>query len=110
MLRSGSNSVAAVLVAAVIGAAMIFLVSYLFFVVAKLAHSGNIPVQSAIGATGSVYLTIPAHRSGQGKVQVVVEGSKIELKAMTDGEKIATGESVTVRELSGGDIVIVDKA
>jgi hypothetical protein len=109
MVRSAAPPVASILVSVLIGLVMMFVVSFLFYLVSRLVHSGNIATSSAVGATGIVYLTIPQHRTGFGKVTVVVGGSKVELKAMTDGKAVATGESIKVTALIGGDMLLVEK-
>jgi hypothetical protein len=86
-----------------------FIVSFLFYLISKLVHSGNVSIKSAIGATGNVYLPVPEKKSGAGKVNVVVEGKKIEYKAMTKGKKILTGESIKVIGLVNKEIVLVEK-
>ncbi|MBN1758152.1 MAG: hypothetical protein JW863_07540 [Chitinispirillaceae bacterium] len=109
MVKSSAPPVASILVAALIGLVMMFVVSFLFYLVSRLAHSGTIATGAAVGATGTVYLTIPKNRSGSGKVTAVVGGAKVEFKAMTDGEELVTGESIKVMELIGGDVLLVEK-
>jgi membrane-bound ClpP family serine protease len=59
--------------------------------------------------TASVYLTIPASKSGKGKIQISVRGSMHELDAMTEGDKIETGAPVKVVRVEGSTLVFVEK-
>lgn len=57
---------------------------------------GNVDLRNAVGATASVYLSIPARREGPGKVTVTVQGRSMECPAFTSGEAIPTGAAVEV--------------
>ncbi|MCF7920684.1 MAG: hypothetical protein K9N06_12295 [Candidatus Cloacimonetes bacterium] len=83
-------------------------VSTMIYLMTKLKHSGNLNIQNAIGKTGTVYLVIPANLSGTGIVQVVVQDSLREMKAMTKGDKILTGKRIKIIDVDG-DIVIVEE-
>jgi len=109
MIRSNAHLPATIVVSMVIGMVMMFLVSLMFYLVSKLVHSGNVSIRAAIGQCGDAYLAVPEKRSGTGKVNVIVEGKKIEYKAMTKGKRISTGESVKVVGLVGSDILLVEK-
>ena len=63
---------------------------------------------NAIGAQGSVYLTIPA--DGIGKVQVVVQERLINLNAVAEGdEDLKTGDGVEVVSLTADNMLVVRK-
>lgn len=109
MIKSDAKIFLTVIISFIAGLAMMFIVSFLFYLISKLVHSGNVSIKSAVGATGNVYLPIPEKKSGAGKVNVVVEGRKIEYKAMTKGKKILTGESIKVIGLVNKEIVLVEK-
>lgn len=67
----------------------------------KLEHNGAFKINDCIGLEADVYLRIPAHRSGRGKVQVSVNGSIHELDAITEGDEIKTGAHVRVVAIEG---------
>lgn len=89
-------------VATVSGFAMMVVLAFLFKAILKLRSDGNIDNRNAIGVSGKVYLTIPAARSGSGKVQIVLQGSCVERDAVTDeAEAIPTGAEIVVVGVSG---------
>lgn len=63
-----------------------------------MQQSGNIDVyKSAVGCHGTVYLTIPGKRSGEGKVQISINNSIREYNAVSDSESaLPTGTPVRV--------------
>ncbi len=109
MVHSGASHSWTLIVAFVIGVAMMAVVSSMFYLITKLTHSGNVSIRSALGQTGNVYLVVPEKRAGTGKVNVLAEGVTTEYKAMTDGERIATGENVRVIGIVGGQILLVER-
>jgi len=57
-----------------------------------------------------VYLTIPASRGGEGKVQVMIQGSYVERNAVTDeAEPIPTGSEIVVIGVSGNSNLVVKR-
>ena len=63
-------------------------------------------IKNAVGQKAEVYLTIPANRSGTGKVNINLDGTLRELEAISD-EEIKTGSIVTVCEILNNSILIV---
>ena len=98
-------------VAIVCGFVMMLLLALLFKAVMGLRSDGNTDNRNAIGTAGRVYLTIPAARSGEGKVYVMLQGSYVERAAVTDEEEsIPTGAEVVVIGVSGqSDLVVKSK-
>lgn len=88
------------------GAAMVFM-AWLMRSLYRLRSEGNVQIENAIGETGTVYLTIPAGKSGAGKVTVEVQERFMEYPAMTAGPELATGTPVVVVGVIGGDILEV---
>jgi len=66
----------------------------------ELKSDGNIHIESALGTTGTVYLTVPGRRSGAGKVEVSVQGRSMTYPAITNGEELKTGTRVKVSGIS----------
>jgi hypothetical protein len=62
----------------------------------SLHAEGNVHLERAVGLTATVYLRIPAARSGAGKVHVNLQNRTMEYLAITAGEPIATGARVVV--------------
>ncbi len=99
-----------ILVAFVCGFLMMVLVAFLLSLVMKLRNDGNIDNKNALGTSGKVYLTIPASRRGEGKVQIMIQGSFVERNAVTDSEDdIPTGSEVVVIGTSGQTDLVVRK-
>jgi len=97
-------------VAALCGFAMMVLIAYLFRAVMRLRTDGNFDNRNALGTSGKVYLNIPAARSGEGKVNIVLQGVYVERNAVTDEEEpIPTGSEVVVVGLSGQTNLVVKR-
>ena len=98
-------------VAVAVGALLVALVMQLFRLLGKMQQSGNIDVyKSAVGCEGTCYLTIPAARSGEGKVQISIGGAVREYNAQTeDAEPIATGTPIKVVDVINGITLLVSK-
>ena len=97
-------------VAAFCGFAMMVIIAYLFRAVMKLRTDGNSDNRNALGASGKVYLNIPAARTGEGKVNVMLQGVYVERNAVTDEEEsIPTGSEVVVVGLSGQTNLVVKR-
>lgn len=72
-------------VSVAVGAGLVALVMYMFKLLSRMQQSGNIDVyKSAVGCQGTVYLTIPASRGGEGKVQISINGAIREYNAQTE--------------------------
>jgi hypothetical protein len=71
-----------------------------------LQSSGTYKLADAVGQTGEIYSPVPAEMKGYGKVNVLVAGSKRELKAITNGEKLPTGATVKVTGVSNDRLIV----
>ena len=93
------------------GTAMMLLLATIFYLMTKLTESGTLDMRNAISGTGDVYLSIPAAKSGLGKVQIQVQGALRTLDAMTDeSEIIITGSLVEVVDVVNENILVVRKS
>lgn len=109
LYTSISNKALLIAVAFLIGAAFIFLFFLMMKQVQKLAEDNTFQIKDTVGKTGSVYLRIPASKDGNGLVQISVNGTVQELKAMTEGEEIPSGSMIKVVELLNDSILLVEK-
>ncbi len=76
----------------------------------KLQSSGNINPNNTVGKIGTVYLTIPANRSGQGKINITVQERYAEYDAITDSdEPIPTGTEIQVTAHVGSNVLLVKR-
>lgn len=107
-LRSGMSIPFSVIVSLLLGVlAMVFIaVALVGFL--KLQSDGTTDIHTAIGLSGTVYISIPPSRSGTGKITALVSGSWGEFDACTDCErKINTDEAVLIVAVSGGNTLVV---
>ena len=112
LLQDSISSVALlILVSALIGAALVAAVMYLFKWLAGMQQSGNINLQkAAAGCEGKVYLTIPGARSGTGKVQITINGAVREYDAMTESEEpLKTGVPIRVVDCLDANTLLVEE-
>lgn len=94
-------------VSVVAGLAAYFIVWGLIRLVLKLQEDGTLNYASAIGQTATVYVSIPASRSGRGKITLVLQGRYTELDAVTDEtEKIPVDCAVEIIEQAGDAFVV----
>ena len=84
------------LAGAVFGAGMVWLLGMLMKAMYDLSSSGNVNIQDAVGAQGTVYTNVPAKGDGRGKVRVVVNLRARIYNAVSDGDAIVTSSSVRV--------------
>ena len=99
-----------VIIAVLVGIALVALVMYMFKWLYSMQQSGNINVyKSAVGCQGNCYLRIPGERGGEGKVQITIQGAVREYNAVTDGDEIKTGTSVKVLEAIDGNTLLVEE-
>ena len=97
------------IVATVVGLALVAIVMYLFKWLTGMQQSGNINLYKvAVGCNGTVYLTIPGERAGEGKVQISINNSVREYDAMTDGDSLKTGTPIRVTEVLGVHTLLVE--
>ncbi len=91
----------------VLGAIMMVFTAWIFYALLKLQSSGTLRMENALGKEAEVYLTIPAKKNGNGKVQILIQGAYRTLDAVTeDIEDIKTGCFVEVVDVLN-DILIV---
>lgn len=99
-----------IIVAALVGVALVAIVMYLFKLLASMQQSGNIDVSKmAVGCTGKVYIPIPAERGGTGKVQITINNSVREYIALTDGDAIKTETPIKVVEVLNDNTLLVEE-
>lgn len=109
-LRSSiDNTFLLLLIATVVGVLLVAAVMFIFKWLSGMEQSGNISTHMAVGCKGTVYLTIPAERQGEGKVQITVQGATREYDAVTDGEKLTNGTPIRVKDLINENTLLIEK-
>ena len=97
-----------VLLSLLSGIAALFMIAYLMRAATKLQSSGNISLSAAIGKSGRVYIPIPPHTKGSGKITMTLQERFIEADAITTASRrLATGEAVRIVS-TDGDLLVVE--
>ena len=111
LLQPSVKSTALLIILSVlVGVGLVVAVMYLFKWLSSMQQSGNINVyKAAVGCQGKCYLRIPGERSGEGKVQITIQGAVREYNAVTDGDEIKTGASVKVIEAVDANTLLVEE-
>jgi serine/threonine protein kinase len=90
------------------GAAALFGVAFLMRSLSRLKAEGTVHMQRAVGQTGTVYLSVPGHKAGAGKVHLNLQNRTVECQAVTPQELLPTGAKVVVVGLvSPGTVEVV---
>jgi hypothetical protein len=85
------------LIAVLAGGVALAFVQFLLVTLARLRNDGTARIEHAVGQVGAVYLSIPAARSGAGKIHINVNGRLLEYRAVTaDKAGLPTGAKVVV--------------
>ena len=109
-LDNGFSAGVSTTIAFMAGIAMMTLMSFLFLWISKLAESGTLRIENAVGNIGEVYLSIGANRSRIGKISIDVQGSKRELSALSDEkEDLKQGEVIRVTAVVSGEILLIER-
>lgn len=96
-----------VMIATLFGVFFIALFFIIMRQIQKLAEDNSFKIKNTLNKTAEVYLTIPAHKQGKGKVQITVNGAFHEIDAITEGEKIETGALIKVIKIAQDNIIEV---
>jgi hypothetical protein len=102
----GFHVLLAIPVAAVAGVTAAVLVAYAMRLMLSMEEDGSFDIQRVVGASGTVYLSIPAARAGPGKVHLTADGRHLELPAISE-YPLSTGAQVMVVEVIGSETVEV---
>lgn len=104
------NTIVLSLVSILVGVLFVYIFLIIYRQLRKLERNGAYHIDDCVGQTVDVYLTIPANRSGMGKVQISFSGSVQELAALTDSDTpLRSGSKVRVTEVIDGTTVLVEK-
>ena len=91
------------------GLIMMFVTAWIFFLLLKLQHNNITNMKDAIGKTGEVFLRIPSKKTGNGKIEIMLNGGLRSIDAVTeDAEDIITGSFIEVTGIIN-DIYIVKR-
>jgi len=100
----------ALLVALGAGFAASLTVSGVMRTLMRLRASGNVQMERALGCEATVYLRVPPHHSGVGKIQINLQNRTMEYLATTAGDELPTGSRVLVVDIVDAQTVAVESA
>ena len=95
-------------IAAGFGVVMMLFAAGLTYATRRLNQQITYDVNTAVGKTGRVYLTIPAKGEGHGQVEVSVSGRRKIMRAGSTGPKIEAFADVTVVSAQDDESLIVE--
>jgi len=96
------------MLATLLGFLFMVLIATLIHYMSRLTDDGSVSIHSALGRSGTVYLTIPPRGAGHGKVNITIGGHFYEYDAITDSEiSLPTGSHVRVVDVRE-DVVMVE--
>ncbi len=98
-----------IFVSVLIGLLMVAIFLFIFKKMLSIESRGSYDPKAAVGKVCDVYLNIPEARSGKGKVQLAIQGTVIEMDALTDGERLKNQTKVRILELLDNNTVLVEK-
>ena len=108
LLSNGAGTALSIILAVLFGSIALVLTAYAMKLMMKLQYDGTVKASNTIGKSGTVYLTIPAERTGKGKVSIVVQEVLSEFDAMTDNNSpLLSGSEVVVLAVTGENTLIV---
>jgi hypothetical protein len=105
---AGFDEVTTLALAIGAGIAAMYAVHGLMSGLKSLDTDRTVRIERALGQPGTVYLSIPARRTGMGKIQLTLQNRLDELEAVTAGEGLPGGAKVKVIGIVGPSTVEVE--
>ena len=102
------GSLASAASAAGFGFGMMMLASGLMMLARRLNQTIEYDLETAVGKTGRVYMTVPAKGAGRGQVEVDVSGRRKVFEAISEGGKLEQFSSVKVLSVRDDGTFIVE--
>ncbi len=103
------NRTLLVIVSAAIGVSFVAVFFLLIRQIQRLGEDNSFNIEHSLNKTGTVYIPVPANKTGVGKVQVSVSGSVHELSAITLQETIPTGSLIKIVKIETSNLVVVER-
>jgi hypothetical protein len=98
-LAANLDVVQAMAIGLAAGVAAMYGVYALMRSVFRLRSTGNLHIGGAVGLHGTVYVPIPARRTGAGKIQLNLQNRTMEYLALTSGHALSPGAKIVVTDL-----------
>jgi hypothetical protein len=106
-LSGGMDIKTTIVVSFLSGIIALFFVAFILFQLVRLAEVGTVEIEEALGKYGKVYLPIHANRKETGLVTIELSGKTMELRAVTDGNKLPTGTIIYVFKVLEDNVLLV---
>lgn len=108
-LESGLTLIAALAIAFVAGGALMALIVVILRALYSMKSDGTMRIGDAVGAVGTVYITLPPSRAAGGQVVVNFSGRQETFSALTKGDRaIPSGDKIRVVSVLDGHTVVVE--
>ena len=109
-LNWGLGSLLAGALATGFGAALMTGSAGLMYAVQRMTHVPRYNLRSAVGRTGTVYLTVPARGQGEGQVEINVSGRRKIVAAVSGDEEIPAFAAARVIGVRKGNVFVLESA
>jgi hypothetical protein len=106
-MAAEATAAASFIFALAAGGGALFGVAFIMKSLHRLRAEGTVHMHRAVGHAGTVYLTVPGHKSGVGKVHLNLQNRTVECQAITSQDPLPSGAKVVVVGLVGPDTVEV---
>jgi hypothetical protein len=111
LLRGQVDRVASGIIAILAGLAAMVVLALLLKMALRLQSDGSMDIRNAVGACGTVYITVPANRRAKGKVMIKLQDQLRELEAVSEGGRdLKAGSLIQVVSVLNGDTLVVSEA
>ena len=87
--------------------AAVLLLAFMMQALQRLRADGTVRIGRAVGKPGTVYLPVPGHKSGIGKVTLNVQNRTVEYQAITPAQELAAGAKIVVVSVVNSDTLEV---
>lgn len=104
----GVGPVLAATIATGFGLALMVGSAGLMYAVRQMTHIPRLDLRTAMGRTGTVYLTVPAKGKGQGQIEVTVSGRRKVLTAVSEDDEIPAFATARVIGVRKGNVLLVE--
>ncbi|MEN0003011.1 MAG: hypothetical protein AAF798_02665 [Bacteroidota bacterium] len=106
--RLSDQLVLSVLIGFVISGVCTLLVGLIYPNLKQTARQSSTDVTANLAETGQVSQSVPPHRNGFGKVQLITGAGRKELDAITAGQALPTGAPVRVVDVIDDRVILVE--
>jgi membrane protein implicated in regulation of membrane protease activity len=108
-LDFGASQPVALLAAAGAGGALMALIVLMFRGIQRMRSDGTMRIDTAVGAVGTVYVTLPPAKAAGGQITVTINGRSETMPALSRADRpVPAGEKVRVIEVVDARTLLVE--